>query len=357
MRKTEEKPLEAPASPTPFDISTPGDIVVPFDKINEPVSEKQGAARESEQTAASEKPDNAPKKQARHSHAAEEKASGKKPELTPTQKGAQTRKARRSEVIDFMEGKRTSSLPDGKSVPMPAISAAKKKVPAKEKTPAPRPEAPQEPKEAPRKGETEKIVYLKHSELFSFKGHPFQIRNDDAMKSLIESVKKRGVDQPAIVRPRAEGGYDIVAGHRRQRASELAGYSDVPCVIRNMTDEEAVLAMVESNFNQRAEILPSERAKALKMQLKAIKRQGARDDLSASGQLGPKLENGQRSNAVVAERNKMTVKQVQRYIKLNDLVPDLMNMVDDKKISFTPAVEMSFIRPKNQRYIAIAIEG
>ena len=115
--------------------------------------------------------------------------------------------------------------------------------------------------------------------------------------------------------------------------------------------------MVEDNINQRENILPSERAKALKLQLEAIKRQGVRGDLSTSGQLGPKLENGQRSNAVVAERNKMTVKQVQRYIKLNDLVPDLMKMVDEKKISFTPAVEKSFIKAKNQRYIAVDIEG
>jgi len=119
--------------------------------------------------------------------------------------------------------------------------------------------------------------------------------------------------------------------------------------------------MVEDNTNQRESILPSERAKALKMQLEAIKRQGARADLSTSGKDGPKLENGQRSNQVVAERNKMTVKQVQRYIKLNDLIPDLMKMVDQKvtgiQIAFTPAVELAFIKPKNQRYIAVAIEG
>ena len=114
---------------------------------------------------------------------------------------------------------------------------------------------------------------------------------------------------------------------------------------------------MEDNTTQRESILPSERAKALKMQLEAIKRQGARGDLVTSGQDGPKLENGQRSNQIVADRNKMAVKQVQRYIKLNDLVPDLMKMVDAKKIAFTPAVELSYIKPKNQRYIAIAIEG
>jgi ParB-like chromosome segregation protein Spo0J len=171
------------------------------------------------------------------------------------------------------------------------------------------------------------------------------------MKSLVESVKEGGVSQPALVRPREDGGYEIIAGHRRQKASELAGYANMPCIVRNMTDEEAVLAMVESNFNQRAEILPSERAKSLEMQLGAIKRQGARFEGVASGDVG------KRSNEVIAERNKMAVKQVQRYIALNKLVPELMGLVDDKKIKFTPAVEMSYIKPKNQRYIASAMEA
>ena len=149
----------------------------------------------------------------------------------------------------------------------------------------------------------------------------------------------------------------MVSGHRRMKASELAGFADMPCIVRNLTDEQAITQMVEDNTTQRESILPSERAKALKMQLEAIKRQGARGDLATSGQDGPKLENGQRSNQIVADRNKMAVKQVQRYIKLNDLVPDLMKMVDAKKIAFTPAVELSYIKPKNQRYIAIAIEG
>ena len=126
------------------------------------------------------------------------------------------------------------------------------------------------PKDATRPGETETIIYIAHAELFPFNNHPFQVRNDDDMKSLIASVKERGVDQPAIVRPRENGGFEIVAGHRRQQASELAGYLNVPCVVRNLTDDEAVLMMAESNFNQRAEILPSERAKALKMQLGTV---------------------------------------------------------------------------------------
>ena len=144
------------------------------------------------------------------------------------------------------------------------------------------------------------------------------------------------------------------AGHRRQKASELAGFVDMPCIVRDLTDEQAITQMVEDNTNQRENILPSERAKALKMQLEAIKHQGAKE--ATSGQLDPK-DAGRRSNEIVAERNKMTVKQVQRYIKLNDLVPDLQKMMDAGQIKFTPAVELAYIKPKNQRYIAVAIEG
>jgi ParB family chromosome partitioning protein len=388
--------------PTPLDIGSghipdPGDVVVPFDKINELVSEKQKVAREAKQTAAPEKQEtekkNSPKKQVgqqdkatpqeakdsgkedtrqewekplseieakkerkpraeKQKHVAEKKAPGKEPKLTPAQEGGKTRRARKAEVIDFLEGKRTSPLPDGKP-----ISNAEKKAPVKEEAPTPEPEKPPEPKEAPRKGEPEQIVYINLSELHAFKNHPFAVRDDEEMRAMVESVKDKGVTQPAIVRPREDGGYEIVSGHRRQKASELAGYFEMPCIVRNLTDEEAITQMVEDNTNQRENILPSERAKALKMQLEAIKRQGARADLSTSGQDAPKFENGQRSNQVVAERNKMTVKQVQRYIKLNDLVPDLMKMVDEKKIAFTPAVEMAYIKPKNQRYIAVAIEG
>ena len=148
------------------------------------------------------------------------------------------------------------------------------------------------------------------------------------------------------------GGYEIVSGHRRQKASELAGYADMPCIVRNLTDDEAITQMVEDNLNQREEILPSERAKALKMQLEAIKHQGSR----TSGQIDPK-DAGKRSNEIVAERNKMAVKQVQRYIRLNELVPDLMKLMDEKKLGFTTAVELSYIGKKNQNYIAVAIDS
>ena len=318
--------------PTPFDIPAPDDVVVPFDKIIEIISEKQEA----------EKSDKAPNKRGRRGKTVQQEAQEGKSE--------DTRKE--------MEEQHSEAAPKkGRKPRAEKKTPAEKKAPVKEEVPAPEPEPPQEPKEAPRKGEAEQIVFINLSELHAFKNHPFQIRDDEEMRAMVESVKDKGVTQPAIVRPREDGAYEIVSGHRRQKASELAGYFEMPCIVRILTVEVAITQMVEDNTNQRESILPSERAKALKMQLEAIKRQGTRADLSTSGQNGPKLENGQRSNVVVAERNKMTVKQVQRYIKLNDLVPDLMNMVDEKKIAFTPAIEMSYIKPKNQRYIAVAVES
>ena len=198
----------------------------------------------------------------------------------------------------------------------------------------------------------EVVVRLPLTDLHPFPDHPFQVRDDEEMRAMVSSVKDKGVTQPAIVRPREDGGYEIVSGHRRQKASELAGFADMPCIVRNLTDDEAITQMVEDNLNQREEILPSERAKALKMQLEAIKHQGSR----TSGQIDPK-DAGKRSNEIVAERNKMAVKQVQRYIRLNELVPDLMALMDAKKLGFTTAVELSYISKKNQNYIAVAIDS
>ena len=232
---------------------------------------------------------------------------------------------------------------------------AVKKEPEKKTAPtvqtAPTPKEPEKPKDAPRRGK-EQIVYIKLNELYAFKNHPFEVRDDEEMRAMVSSVKDKGVTQPAIVRPREDGGYEIVSGHRHQKASELAGYADMPCIVRNLTDDEAITQMVEDNLNQREEILPSERAKALKMQLEAIKHQGSR----TSGQIDPK-DAGKRSNEIVAERNKMAVKQVQRYIRLNELVPDLMKLMDEKKLGFTTAVELSYIGKKNQNYIAVAIDS
>mgnify|MGYP003248047390 FL=1 len=210
-------------------------------------------------------------------------------------------------------------------------------------------EQPPAPRDATR-GVKEEIVYLNLSELHPFKNHPFGVRDDAEMQGLVESVKAAGVNQPALVRPREGGGYEIIAGHRRQRASELAGFVNMPCIVRNMTDDEAILAMTDDNLRHREKILPTEKAAALKQQVEAIKHQGARpgeDDRDA----------GKRSTQIVGDRNGMNYKQVQRYIRLTELVPDLQKMVDEKQLSFTPAVEISFIRPRHQKYIAVAIEG
>ena len=197
----------------------------------------------------------------------------------------------------------------------------------------------------------EEVVYLDLSELHAFKDHPFKVREDAEMQSLVESVKTGGVNQPAIVRPREGGGYEIIAGHRRQKASELAGFRNMPCIVREMTDDEAILAMTDDNLRHREHIRPMEKARALKQQVEAIKHQGVALKNVAEGDIG------KRSTEVVGARNGINYKQVQRYIRLNELVPELQKMVDEKKLSFTPAVEISFIRPKNQQFIAVSIEG
>ena len=206
---------------------------------------------------------------------------------------------------------------------------------------------PSAPRDATR-AEKEEIVYLNLSDLHPFKNHPFGVRDDAEMQGLVESVKAAGVNQPALVRPHEDGGYEIIAGHRRQMASQLAGYRNMPCIVRNLTDDEAILAMTDDNLRQRETILPSEKALSLKMQYEAIKHQGARGDSAEAGKLS--LES-------VGQRNGMSVKTVQRYIWLNDLVPELKQTMDDGKLSFTPAVEISRVRPKHQKYIAVSIEG
>lgn len=335
--------------PDPGELNVPvpdaPDTVIPFEDIS-------GKAQEQEKS--EQEPEQQPPEQGEQPKPEVEKADKPDADKAPAQEAKKPgkTKAAKADKAPAKEPK-PEKQPKAEKAPKAPTAAKEAAAPAQEETPAP----PPEPKEAPRAGETEQIVYLNLSELHAFKDHPFQVRDDEEMRAMVESVKDKGVTQPAIVRPREDGGYEVVSGHRRMKASDLAGFANMPCIVRNLTDEQAITQMVEDNTNQRENILPSERAKALKMQLEAIKRQGARGDLGTSGQDGPKLENGQRSNQIVAERNKMAVKQVQRYIKLNDLVPDLMKLVDEKKIAFTPAVEMSYIRPKNQRHIAVAIEG
>lgn len=209
----------------------------------------------------------------------------------------------------------------------------------------PVPEQPPEPRDASRGGE-EKIVYLNLNELHAFKNHPFKVRDDVEMQALVESVKDKGVHQPALVRPREGGGYEIVTGHRRQKASELAGFANMPCIVREMTDDEAKLAMTDDNLRHREKLLPSEKAAALQQQFEAISHQGvAGDD-----------KEGKLSMEIVGKRNGMSGKTVQRYRWLNDLVPELRELMDDGKLSFTPAVEISRIGKDNQKYIAVDIE-
>ena len=299
------------------------------EKVASPAPSKEAGAKKEEQS-------QSPKRRGRPPKADKEKTA------SPGQKEAPSKKDKAAQKPAPSQKSEKAS-----KAPKPAKATPEVKAPVQAETPA-------APAEAPRPDKEEQIVYIKLSELHAFKNHPFQVRNDEEMKAMVSSVRDKGVTQPAIVRPREDGGYEIVSGHRRQKASELAGFTDMPCIVRNLTDEQAITQMVEDNTNQRENILPSERAKALKMQLEAIKHQGARED--TSGQLDPK-DAGRRSNEIVAERNKMTVKQVQRYIKLNDLVPDLQKMMDAGQIKFTPAVELAYIKPKNQRYIAVAIES
>ena len=187
-----------------------------------------------------------------------------------------------------------------------------------------------------------------------FPNHPFKIREDEAMMETVESVKSFGVLQPAIVRPIKDGEYEILSGHRRKRASELAGRKTIPVIVRELSDDAAVIFMVDSNL-QRENILPSERAAAYKMKLEAMKRQGMRTDLT-SDQHGQKSV-GKTSREMLAAENRDSATQIQRYIRLTELQPELMKMVDEKKIAFTPAVELSYLKPDEQRMLIDTIES
>ena len=183
-----------------------------------------------------------------------------------------------------------------------------------------------------------------------FPNHPFKIREDEAMTETVESVKSFGVLQPAIVRPTKDGEYEILSGHRRKRACELAGRKTMPVIVRNLSDDAAVIFMVDSNL-QRENILPSERASAYKMNLEAMKQQGMRTDLT-SVQVAPKL-----STEMIVNSDGVSKDTVKRYIRLTELQPELMKMVDEKKIAFTPAVELSYLKPDEQRMLIDTIES
>ena len=197
----------------------------------------------------------------------------------------------------------------------------------------------------------EKIVEIPLSELFPFKDHPFKVIDNEAMIDTAESIKQYGVLVPAIARPRENGGYELVSGHRRKRACELANLETIPVIIRKLDDDAATIIMVDSNL-QRENILPSERAFAFKLKLEAIKRQGSRTDLTSS-QLGTKLS---RADEIVAEQAGSSRNQVQRYIRLTSLTPELLSMVDEKKIAFNPAVELSYLKSEEQLILIEAMD-
>ena len=188
----------------------------------------------------------------------------------------------------------------------------------------------------------EQVQQIPIGELFPFKNHPFKVLDDESMQRTVESVEQYGVLSPLIARPRPEGGYEIISGHRRQHAAQLAGLETLPVIVRNMDDDAEVLLMVDSNL-QRENILPSERAFAYKMKLEALKNQGARSDLT-SVQVAPKL-----STEKIGEEVGMSKDNVKRYIRLTNLVPELLDMVDEKKIAFNPAVELSYLDEAQQR--------
>lgn len=192
----------------------------------------------------------------------------------------------------------------------------------------------------------EKVVKLNPAEISDFPNHPFQVRQDEDMAEMVESIKKYGVLVPALVRPKEDGSYEMVAGHRRKFAAALAGIAEIPCIVRHLTDDEAIVIMVDSNL-QREKILPSEKAFAYKMKLDAIKRQGQRTDLTSSP-LDNKLK-GKTSAQQVSQKSGDSQPQIYRYIRLTELVPEILQMVDDRQIAFRPAVEISYL-PEEQQY-------
>ena len=207
-----------------------------------------------------------------------------------------------------------------------------------------------------------KITLLPLSELHDFPNHPFKVRADEAMQETTERIRQYGVLVPAIVRPREGGGYEIIAGHRRRHGSELAGLSAMPCIVRQMDDDTATILMVDSNI-QRENILPSERAQAYKMKLEAIRRKAGRPAKEAENlpeencdQVGHNFD-GKRSVEIVADEAGESKSQVQRYIRLTELTPELQQMVDEKKIGMTPAVEISYLKPEEQQMLLTAIDS
>ena len=199
----------------------------------------------------------------------------------------------------------------------------------------------------------EKVVTLNPAEISDFPNHPFKVKQDEAMAEMVDSVKQYGVLVPALVRPKADGGYEMVAGHRRKCAATLAGITEMPCIVRNLTDDEATIIMVDSNL-QRETILPSEKAFAYKMKLEAMKRQGERTDLTSSP-LDKKLK-GLTSAQQVSQKSGDSQPQIYRFIRLTELIPSVLDMVDSGKIAFRPAVELSYLSKEQQQSLYDTME-
>ena len=350
---------EGPAQPEP------GDVVVSFDKINELMNEKrqtaraevekEEAAKEPEEKTQEEPPaagDDEPKKARRGRPPKEEKAEPAGKEAAKPRKGRPPKadkaapdkpKPSKRDKVSRSDGK----APDAKEPIKPAQDTAPKETATAEQT-APEPTTP------PRPVEEGKLVYLKLSEVHpfhTFRPHPFKVRDDAKMQEIVASIRVNGVMVPGLARPEKDGnGYEIVAGHRRTHGSELAGLEEMPFIVREMTDHEAVQAMKDSN-KQRDGMLPSELAALLELEVEDIKHQGGRLKGVAEGDVG------KRSVEIVGEAHEMNYKKVMRYLRLNSLVPELLDKVDDKKMGFMPAVELSYIKPKNQRLIAVSIDG
>ena len=224
----------------------------------------------------------------------------------------------------------------------------------------------EEPKSKAKRGEKpavpmqeDKITSLPLSELHDFPNHPFKVRDDEAMQETAESIRQYGVLVPAIVRPREDGGYEIVAGHRRKHGSELAGLQNLPCIVREMDDDTATILMVDSNI-QRENILPSERAQAYKMKLEAIRRKAgrpAKTEEKADENNSPQVAANFRADDTVAKDAGISGDTVRRYIRLTELTPELQQMVDEKKIGMTPAVEISYLKPEEQQMLLTAIDS
>lgn len=372
---TTEEPVTPEAAVPESPGAAPGDVVVDFEKINDLVKQRTAEKRaEVEQAEADKAPAgadlptpgeddtrepwektqdelNAENKKPRRGRPPKEAAEQTGPEGEKKPEEKATRKGRPPKADKAPPDK--AATEKGEKPVRDKVSQGKKAT-AKETAPAPEPTPPPEPANIPRPVEQGQVVYLKLTELHAFhtfREHPYKVQDDDKMKELVGTIQEHGVMTPATVRPEKDGnGYEIIAGHRRQHGSQLAGLEEMPCIVRDMTDLEAVREMKISN-KQRGDPLPSELARLFDLEVEAIKHQGGTLDGVAAGDIG------KRSTEIVGENNGMNYKKVMRYIRLNSLVPDLLNLVDDKKMGFMPAVELSYIKPKNQRLIAVSIEG